>query len=113
MTVAWGACLFGYDSSYIGSTITLAGFQKDFGLSVLNSTRKAATSANIISVFQAGAFFGAMFGFPLMEKFGRKIALQVSSRSKTGKGKRESSKREEELFAREAVGDGSFNSRCS
>lgn len=78
VTVAWGACLFGYDSSYIGSTITLVGFQDDFGLTGLPASQKAATSANIIAVFQAGAFFGAMFGFPLMERFGRKIALQVS-----------------------------------
>ncbi|KAL7414336.1 general substrate transporter [Mrakia frigida] len=79
VTVAWGACLFGYDSSYIGSTITLVGFQDDFGLTGLPASQKAATSANIIAVFQAGAFFGAMFGFPLMERFGRKIALQVAT----------------------------------
>lgn len=32
IAVAWGACLFGYDSSYIGVTITLPSFTRDFGL---------------------------------------------------------------------------------
>ena len=35
----------------------------------------ANLSANIVSVMQAGAFFGALFAFPLADKFGRKPGL--------------------------------------
>lgn len=36
-------------------------------------------SANIVSTFQAGAFGGALFCFPLMESVGRRLALIVST----------------------------------
>jgi MFS family permease len=36
-------------------------------------------SANIVSTFQAGAFGGALLGFPLMESVGRRLALIVAT----------------------------------
>ncbi|CED84031.1 mfs quinate transporter [Phaffia rhodozyma] len=79
LCISWGACLFGYDSSYIGTTIVLPSFQTAFGLSKLSTHELANVSANIVSTFQLGAFGGAALGFPLMEKYGRKIALIIAT----------------------------------
>ncbi|GAA5977601.1 hypothetical protein JCM11641_006873 [Rhodosporidiobolus odoratus] len=68
--IACGAALFGYCASFIGTALKLPGFTKDFG---------DFNSANIISVFQAGAFFGAITGYPSMENFGRKWTLMGTS----------------------------------
>ncbi|GAA5845743.1 hypothetical protein JCM11251_007295 [Rhodosporidiobolus azoricus] len=69
--IACGAALFGYCASFIGTAIKLPGFTKDFG--------DDFNSADIISVFQAGAFFGAIAGYPLMENYGRKWTLTGTS----------------------------------
>ncbi|GAA6002422.1 hypothetical protein JCM10207_001111 [Rhodosporidiobolus poonsookiae] len=68
--IAFGAALFGYCASFVGTAIKLPAFQRDFG---------DFSSADIISVFQAGAFFGAIAGYPLMENFGRKYTLLGTS----------------------------------
>ncbi|ETS81612.1 hypothetical protein PFICI_06614 [Pestalotiopsis fici W106-1] len=73
---SWAAAMFGYDSAFIGSTLTLTSFKNDFGLGGEAATR---LSSNITSIFQAGAFFGAIFGFVIAEKWGRKPNLIVSS----------------------------------
>ena len=39
----------------------------------------ANLGANIVSVMQAGAFFGALFAYPLADKFGRKPGLLVAA----------------------------------
>ena len=67
--------MFGYDSAFIGGTLALPSFQKSFGLDKSAST---ALMANIVSTFQAGCFFGSLFGFPISEKLGRKINLIVA-----------------------------------
>lgn len=41
--IAWAAVLFGYDSSYIGTTITLPAFKRDYGLNSLSSTQLAVS----------------------------------------------------------------------
>lgn len=51
---------FGYDGAFIGTTITRASFKKDFGITAATSNN---VSSNITSVYQAGAFFGAIFCF--------------------------------------------------
>lgn len=67
--------LFGYCASFIGSTLTLPAFKNDFGMGQMSATEVSGVSANIISVFQAGAFFGALAGYPSMETIGRKWTL--------------------------------------
>ncbi|KAI5480441.1 MFS transporter, quinate permease [Pseudohyphozyma bogoriensis] len=71
VVISFGALLFGYCSSFIGTTVTLPAFKRDFDLASLPSD----TSANIVSVFQAGAFFGALGSYPIMETIGRKWTL--------------------------------------
>lgn len=70
---AWAAVAIGYDAAFIGSTITLKGFTKDFG--ELNKN----TSANLVSVYQGGAFFGAFGGYPLGHYIGRRWGLTIAA----------------------------------
>lgn len=49
---------FGYDSAFIGTTITRTSFKSAFGITAATSSD---VSSNITSAFQAGAFFGALF----------------------------------------------------
>ncbi|KAI2463022.1 general substrate transporter [Annulohypoxylon bovei var. microspora] len=70
-----GSSMFGYDSAFIGGAITLPSFVSRFGLGTSASEQSAALSANIVSTFQAGCFFGAILMSYFTEKFGRKFPL--------------------------------------
>lgn len=52
-------------------------FQFSFGLDK-NSSSYASLSGNIVSVLQAGCFFGAATSFWVSDTFGRKMALIVA-----------------------------------
>lgn len=52
-------------------------FQNSFGLDD-ESDAYADLSGNIVSVLQAGCFFGAMSSFYVSDKFGRKTALIIA-----------------------------------
>jgi MFS family permease len=73
------SAMYGYDSAFIGGTLSLPAFQRTFGLASASANERAALSSNIVSTFQAGAFFGCAFGFPIAERWGRKAALLVSA----------------------------------
>ncbi|KIK54764.1 hypothetical protein GYMLUDRAFT_176782 [Collybiopsis luxurians FD-317 M1] len=76
--ISFGALLFGYCASFIGTTITVDAFRRDFGLAELSSTEKNTIDSNIVSAFQACAIGGAILGYPIMETFGRKVCLIVA-----------------------------------
>jgi MFS family permease len=67
--------MFGYDSAFIGGTLSLPSFKHSYGLT---DADKTSLSSNIVSTFQGGAFFGAIFGFFLSERFGRKPIILLS-----------------------------------
>lgn len=69
--------MYGYDSAFIGGTLSLPSFETSFGLDP-KSSEYTNLSSNIVSTFQAGAFFGAIFGFFLAERFGRKPTILLS-----------------------------------
>ncbi|KAI1761061.1 general substrate transporter [Hypoxylon sp. FL1150] len=75
LSASMGSAMFGYDSAFIGGAITLPSFVSRFGLGNSSSELSAALSANIVSTFQAGCFFGAIFISYLVERFGRKFPL--------------------------------------
>jgi MFS family permease len=78
MVASMGAFIFGYDLAFIGTTITLKPFIKDFGLTHASQSEKDFFSANIVSLLQAGCFFGSLAVAPLGDKFGRKPALMIA-----------------------------------
>ncbi|KAJ3715759.1 general substrate transporter [Lentinula raphanica] len=75
----WGILLFGYDTGIAGGVVGNLYFEETFGIA--NSTGSIDTkksdnvSSNVVSVLQAGAFFGALISAPISGKFGRKWPL--------------------------------------
>lgn len=75
---ASAATIIGYDAGFIGGTVSLKSFQKEFGLDHMTASAKANVEANVVSVFQAGAYFGCLMFYPIGELLGRKIGLILS-----------------------------------
>jgi len=73
-----GILTYGYDSSFIGTAITLKGFQRDFGISKMTKAQQNDVSSNLTSVYSAGGFFGALFMYFSLELLGRKMTIIIS-----------------------------------
>ncbi|KAF7171289.1 hypothetical protein CNMCM5623_003716 [Aspergillus felis] len=69
------SCMIGYDSAFIGTTLALSSFKEEFGFNTMSKTAVNLVSANIVSCYQAGAFFGAFFAYPVGHFWGRKWGL--------------------------------------
>lgn len=67
----------GYDSAFIGGTLALDSFKKEFNFGTKTKAQVALLSANIVSCYQAGAFFGAFFAFPFGHYLGRKKGIAI------------------------------------
>ncbi|KAL3457446.1 general substrate transporter [Aspergillus heterothallicus] len=74
-----GSNMIGYTSAFIGTTITLPSFEKELGLDQMSSEHVDLISENIVSLFIAGAFFGAIFTYALGHFWGRKWSLVIAS----------------------------------
>ncbi|PWZ03001.1 hypothetical protein BCV70DRAFT_9418 [Testicularia cyperi] len=75
---SFGGLLFGWDTGLIGGVLAMNAFQVDFGLKG-KTAELAALKGNIVSVLQAGCFFGAAASFYLPHKFGRRNAMIISA----------------------------------
>lgn len=73
------SCMIGYDSAFIGTTLALPSFQDEFGFPAMSTTQRNLISANIVSCYQAGAFFGALFAYGIGHFWGRKRGLLVAA----------------------------------
>jgi hypothetical protein len=71
------SCMIGYDSAFIGTTLALPSFIEEFRLDPkqMAPAKLALTKANIVSVYQAGAFFGAFGAYVSSYYFGRRKSL--------------------------------------
>lgn len=74
-----GAATIGYDSAFIGGTISLPSFQGEFHFAELSTDARNLVQANIVSCYQAGAFFGAFFAYPVGHFLGRRFGLILFS----------------------------------
>lgn len=74
---SFAAMAIGYDSAFIGGTLALPSFMSEFGLDKYGKEDLAFTQANIVSVYQAGAFFGAIFAFVFSYFLGRRNSLFI------------------------------------
>lgn len=75
---SFGGMLFGWDTGLIGGVLTMKPFQESFGIKNTTPAEKKAfsnLSGNIVSVLQAGCFFGAMASFYVSDRFGRRNGL--------------------------------------
>ena len=74
-----GSNMIGYTSAFIGTTITLDSFKKEFGIDQKTAEERNLISENIVSLFIAGAFFGALLTYLLSHWVGRKWCLAIAS----------------------------------
>lgn len=72
---SWAACMIGYDSAFIGTTLALPSFVKEFRFAEMDQSELNTTKANIVSVYQAGAFFGAFGAYASSYYIGRRKSL--------------------------------------
>ncbi|KPV72830.1 uncharacterized protein RHOBADRAFT_48848 [Rhodotorula graminis WP1] len=79
IVAATAAIMIGYDSAFIGTSIALPSFKKEFGLLTKTPKEFAAISSNIVSTYQGGCFFGSLLGYPLGQLLGRKRGLLASA----------------------------------
>lgn len=76
---SFASCMIGYDSAFIGTTIALPSFTAEFDFASYEPSELALLQANIVSVYQAGAFFGSLFAFVTSYFVGRRWSLIVFS----------------------------------
>ncbi|KAK9769551.1 putative Quinate permease [Seiridium cardinale] len=74
---SFASCMIGYDSAFIGTTLSLPSFVAEFNFASYSASEHALVSANIVSVYQAGAFFGSLFAYVSNWYLGRKKTLWV------------------------------------
>jgi MFS family permease len=72
------SCMIGYDSAFIGQTVELQSFRDEFHFEEWSVTKQNLVKANIVSLYQAGAFFGALFAYPIGFYCGRKWGLWIT-----------------------------------
>ncbi|KAJ7624605.1 general substrate transporter [Roridomyces roridus] len=79
--VYWGIVLFGYDTGVAGSVVAQTYFRQHFGFLDDKGNpikdKVAAITSNIVSVLQAGAFFGALGSAPMSAAIGRRWTLII------------------------------------
>ncbi|KAN0078033.1 General substrate transporter [Tylopilus felleus] len=75
----WGIVLFGYDTGVAGGVVSQTYFEKHFGIidsnGKVNKAMDVTLSSNVVSVLQAGAFFGALGSAPISALIGRRWSL--------------------------------------
>ncbi|KAI1499017.1 general substrate transporter [Biscogniauxia marginata] len=74
---SFASCMIGYDSAFIGTSLALPSFIDEFEFDRLSDTEKNLTSANIVSLYQAGAFFGSFFAYASTHYLGRRKSLFI------------------------------------
>lgn len=50
MVISMGLLTYGYDSAFIGTTITQKSFMRDFGMDGMTKAEKNAVSSNLTSI---------------------------------------------------------------
>ncbi|TGO29262.1 hypothetical protein BPAE_0017g00700 [Botrytis paeoniae] len=79
IVAGFAAVMIGYDSAFIGTTIALPSFKEEFNFAALSTTKLNLVSANIVSCYQAGAFFGSLFAYIAAYFLGRVRGMAVFS----------------------------------
>ena len=74
---SFASCMIGYDSAFIGTSLALPSFVKEFGFKQMSAHELAFVKENIVSVYQAGAFFGALGAYISAHYLGRQKSLWV------------------------------------
>ncbi|KAF8848523.1 general substrate transporter [Acephala macrosclerotiorum] len=73
------AIMIGYDSAFIGTTLALPSFKNEFHFNTMSTAQVNLLNANIVSCYQAGAFFGAIFAYITAFFMGRTSGMAIYS----------------------------------
>lgn len=74
-TASFAACMIGYDSAFIGTTLALPSFEDEFNFAQYSKSHLTLIQQNIVSVYQAGAFFGSLAAYVSSYFLGRRKSL--------------------------------------
>ena len=74
-TASFASCMIGYDSAFIGTTLALPSFADEFHFDTYSKSKLALLKQNIVSVYQAGAFFGSLAAYVSSYFLGRRKSL--------------------------------------
>ncbi|KAF2473467.1 quinate permease [Lindgomyces ingoldianus] len=74
---SFASCMIGYDSAFIGTTLALPSFTEEFQFASYSPNDLALVKANIVSVYQAGAFFGSFGAYVSSYFLGRRRSLTI------------------------------------
>ncbi|KAF2653278.1 general substrate transporter [Lophiostoma macrostomum CBS 122681] len=74
---SFASCMIGYDSAFIGTTLALDSFSDEFKFKEMSADHLALVKANIVSVYQAGAFFGSFGAYASSYYLGRRKSLLI------------------------------------
>lgn len=78
-TASFASCMIGYDSAFIGTTLALPSFEQEFRFAEYSKAGLANMKQNIVSVYQAGAFFGSLGAYVSSYYLGRRKSLFVAA----------------------------------
>ncbi|KAL1589144.1 hypothetical protein WHR41_02312 [Cladosporium halotolerans] len=76
---SFASCMIGYDSAFIGTTLALPSFEEEFKFEEMSTGALSLVKGNIVSLYQAGAFFGSFFAYVAAYFLGRKYSLVLFS----------------------------------
>lgn len=76
---SFASCMIGYTTSFIGTTVALGSFGNAFGFDQMASSESTLIKANVVSLFQAGAFFGSPLAYTTCHYFGRVKSLWITA----------------------------------
>lgn len=77
MVASFASCMIGYTASFIGTTVALTSFGDHFGFNHMSASESSLIRANIVSLFQAGAFFGSPMAYATCHYLGRVKSLWI------------------------------------
>jgi MFS family permease len=71
--------MIGYTTSFIGTTVALESFGDAFGFNEMSDSESSLIKANVVSLFQAGAFFGSPMAYATCHYLGRVKSLWITA----------------------------------
>ncbi|KAI9566823.1 general substrate transporter [Boletus coccyginus] len=78
LSASMGSIFYGWDVGLIGGVLALTSFQQYFGIDRMTATELANLNGNIVSILQAGCFFGALSTVYVSGRLGRRKPLIIS-----------------------------------
>jgi MFS family permease len=79
IVASFGSCMIGYTTSFIGTTVALGSFGDAFGFQDMSSSESTLNKANVVSLFQTGAFFGSPMAYATCHYLGRVKSLWITA----------------------------------